>query len=148
VLEGASPNCRLLFLIPLLLASEQDHDLMETRIKRLRIMALILVGLQIGDVVSTNHSMGDPRIIEANPITRYFMQYLGSYWWLLKFAPVLLIVAAIALLRRVSIITFAATAAVLVFYGAVVLNNIFHIALIEKLLAVVVYLMTRPLNWF
>ena len=100
----------------------------EHRLFVLRIMALVLVGLQIGDVLATNYSMADPAIVEANPIVRYFMHHLGWYWWLPKFAIAFAIMASVLVLTRVSIVTFVVMVVVIVFYGAIIMNNVFHIA--------------------
>ena len=65
----------------------------------------LFVGLQIADVVTTNHALTIPGIWEANPLMAWAQAELGAAWWLPKLAVVgYLCVAATCMRRRWPII--------------------------------------------
>jgi len=44
----------------------------------------LFVGLQIADVITTNHALTIPGIWEANPLMAWAQAELGAAWWLPK----------------------------------------------------------------
>jgi len=48
------------------------------------IALVLLVVLNFFDYVSTDLVISKGRGTEANPITKFFMNILGSYWWIQK----------------------------------------------------------------
>jgi hypothetical protein len=55
---------------------------------------ILFVGLQIADVVTTEHALALPGNWEANPVMGFAQTHLGAVWWVPKAAVV--IFAAIA----------------------------------------------------
>ena len=47
---------------------------------------LLFVGLQIADIVTTNHALALPGVWEANPLMAWSQAQLGAFWWLPKLA--------------------------------------------------------------
>src|SRR6266481_778060 len=46
----------------------------------------LFVGLQIADIITTNHALEIPGIWEANPLMALSQAKLGAAWWLPKLA--------------------------------------------------------------
>ena len=60
-----------------------------TKASRVYWLSLALfVGLQIADLVTTNHALTIPGIWEANPLMALMQAKLGAAWWLPKLAVV------------------------------------------------------------
>jgi uncharacterized protein DUF5658 len=81
----------------------------------------LFVGLQIADIVTTNHALTIPGIWEANPLMAFMQAKLGAAWWLPKLAVVAYLCVAAAFLRRRWPIIFAVSIS-----GIAVLGNISH----------------------
>ena len=52
------------------------------------ILWILLIGLQIADVVTTNYALTVPGNWEANPIMRLSQTHLGAAWWMPKVAAI------------------------------------------------------------
>src|SRR5260370_17519276 len=82
----------------------------------------LFVGLQIDDIITTNHALAIPGIWEANPLMALSQAKLGAAWWLPKVAVVgYLCVAASFSSRRWPMI-FAVSVS-----GAGVLGDLTHL---------------------
>lgn len=83
------------------------------------LLTLLLLGLQAADVITTDAALARGGK-ELNPITNFFMKWLGSYWWLSK----LLVVVAAALLWSVGDPgTIAGLIILIAIYGYTVMQN-------------------------
>ena len=86
--------------------------------KAYRLFLLLLAALQVADVVSTNHALATPGVLEGNPVIALLMAHLGSSWWLPKLLVVGYAAAAAPFIRkRWPMIV------VIGFYVAVVVSN-------------------------
>ena len=81
----------------------------------------LFVGLQIADVVTTNHAFTIPGIWEANPLMAWAQAKLGAGWWLPKLAVVAYLCVSATFLRRRWPIIFAVSVS-----GLAVIGNISH----------------------
>ena len=82
----------------------------------------LFVGLQIADIITTNHALAIPGIWEANPLMALSQAKLGAAWWLPKLAVAgYLCVAASFWTRRWPMI-FAVSVS-----GVAVLGNLTHL---------------------
>ncbi len=82
----------------------------------------LFVGLQIADIITTNHALAIPGIWEANPLMALSQAKLGAAWWLPKVAVVgYLCVAASFWSRRWPMVFAVSVSAV------AVLGNLTHL---------------------
>jgi hypothetical protein len=65
-----------------------------------RLWLLLFVGLQIGDIVTTNHALALPGVWEANPLMAWSQAQLGAFWWLPKLAVVGYLSLSASFMRR------------------------------------------------
>jgi Domain of unknown function (DUF5658) len=65
-----------------------------------RLMLLLFVELQLADILSTNHALARPGVLEANPLMAFSQAELGAAWWLPKLAAIGLIAAIAPWSRR------------------------------------------------
>ena len=86
-----------------------------------RLVLARFVGLQIADIVTTNHALTIPGIWEANPLMAWSQAKLGVVWWLPKLAVVAYLCVAATFLRRRWPIIFAVSVS-----GLAVVGNISH----------------------
>ena len=64
--------------------------------KRRLVFILLIIGLQIADVMTTNYALRIPTDWEANPIMAFFQAHLAGWWWLPKLlviTPILVFIA-------------------------------------------------------
>jgi len=93
-----------------------------TKLSRAYCLALALfVGLQIADIITTNHALTIPGIWEANPLMAWSQAKLGPVWWLPKLAVVAYLCVAATFMRRRWPIVFAVSVS-----GIAVIGNISH----------------------
>jgi hypothetical protein len=81
----------------------------------------LLLALQIGDIVTTNHALRIPGIWEANPSMAWGQAKLSAARWLPKLAVAAYLCVAATFLRRRWPIVFAVSVS-----GLCVLGNISH----------------------
>ncbi|MBV9203177.1 MAG: hypothetical protein JO320_12415 [Alphaproteobacteria bacterium] len=81
----------------------------------------LFVGLQIADILTTNHALTIPGIWEANPLMAWAQAKLGAVWWVPKLAVVAYLCVAATFMRRRWPIVFAVSVS-----GIAVLGNISH----------------------
>jgi hypothetical protein len=93
-----------------------------TRLSRVYWLTVALfVGLQIADVITTNHALTIPGIWEANPLMALSQAKLGAAWWLPKLAVAAYLCVSATFLRRRWPIIFATSVS-----GLAVIGNISH----------------------
>ena len=64
--------------------------------RKLLLLVLLICGLQIADVVTTNYALQIPTVLEANPLMAFLQAHLAGWWWLPKvlvITPVLVFIA-------------------------------------------------------
>jgi hypothetical protein len=83
------------------------------------LLVLLLIGLQIADVATTNAALGMPGVREGNPLMAWAQGTLGAHWWLVKAAIAGVGILALAMLRTGWPLQFATA-----FYAVLVLGNI------------------------
>jgi hypothetical protein len=71
------------------------------------ILWALFIGLQIGDVITTNYALAVPGNWEANPIMQFSQTQLGAAWWLPKVGAVGFAVVTVPRTLRLWPITFA-----------------------------------------
>src|SRR5262252_6150458 len=86
-----------------------------------RLLLALFVGLQIADIVTTNHALTIPGIWEANPLMAWMQAKLGTAWWLPKLAVVAYLCVAATFMRRRWPIIFAVSVS-----GIAVIGNVSH----------------------
>jgi len=86
-----------------------------------RLLLALFVGLQIADIVTTNHALTIPGIWEANPLMALSQAKLGAAWWLPKLAVAAYLCFAASFMRRRWPIIFAVSVS-----GLAVIGNISH----------------------
>jgi len=84
------------------------------------LLALFL-GLQVADIVTTNHALTIPGIWEVNPLMAWSQAKLGAAWWLPKLAVAAYLCAAASFLRRRWPMIFAVSVS-----GLAVVGNLSH----------------------
>jgi hypothetical protein len=90
--------------------------------RRTRWLLLILfLGLQIADVVTTNHALAIPGNWEANPIMALYQAQWGAAWWLPKAVAAGWICVAALLIRKQWPMIFAVS-----YYVIVLAGNLAH----------------------
>jgi hypothetical protein len=84
------------------------------------LLALFL-GLQVADIVTTNHALTIPGIWELNPLMAWSQAKLGAAWWLPKLAVAAYLCVAASFLRRRWPMIFAVSVS-----GLAVVGNLSH----------------------
>src|ERR1700756_4477676 len=84
-----------------------------------RILWILLIGLQIADVVTTNYALTVPGNWEANPIMRLSQTHLGAAWWMPKVAAIGFAAAVAPRMSRTWPILFAVS-----YYLVIVSSNL------------------------
>src|ERR1700730_1112146 len=64
------------------------------------LLVILFLGLQVGDIVTTNYALALPGVWEANPVMALYQSQLGALWWLPKGAIVAWICVAAPLTSR------------------------------------------------
>ena len=82
----------------------------------------LFVGLQIADIVTTNHALAVPGVWEANPLMAWSQAELGALWWLPKLAVVGYLCVATSFWSRRWPMIFAVSVS-----GMAVLGNLTHL---------------------
>ena len=85
------------------------------------LLLMLFVGLQIADIVTTNHALALPGIWEANPVMALSQARLGAMWWLPKLMVAAYLCIAASFMRRRWPMIFAVSVS-----GAAVLGNLTH----------------------
>lgn len=85
-------------------------------------LLILFVGLQIADIVSTNHALAIPGVWEANPLMALSQAKLGAAWWLPKLAVVCHLCVSASFMRRRWPMIFAVSVS-----GLAVLGNLTHL---------------------
>ena len=83
------------------------------------LLLILLIGLQIADVVTTDYALSVPGISEANPLMALAQAKLGAIWWLPKLAVTACLCAMAAAMRPCWPVIV-----VISFSGLVVLGNL------------------------
>ena len=83
------------------------------------LLLILLIGLQIADVVTTDYALRVPGIWEANPLMALAQAKLGAIWWLPKLAVTAYLCAMAAAMRPCWPVIV-----VISFSGLVVLGNL------------------------
>jgi len=83
------------------------------------LLLILLIGLQIADVVTTDYALRVPGIWEANPLMALAQAKLGAIWWLPKLAVTACLCAMAAAMRPCWPVIV-----VISFSGLVVLGNL------------------------
>jgi hypothetical protein len=83
------------------------------------LLMILFLGLQVGDIVTTNYALALPGVWEANPVMASYQAQLGALWWLPKAAMVAWICVAAPLTRRWWPMVFAVG-----YYGVIVAGNL------------------------
>jgi Domain of unknown function (DUF5658) len=83
------------------------------------LLVILFLGLQVGDIVTTNYALARPGVWEANPVMALYQAQLGALWWLPKAAIVAWICVAAPLTRRWWPMAFAVA-----YYGVLVASNL------------------------
>jgi hypothetical protein len=83
------------------------------------LLLILLIGLQIADVVTTDYALSVPGIWEANPLMALAQAKLGAIWWLPKLTVTVYLCAMAAAMRACWPIIV-----VISFSGLVVLGNL------------------------
>ncbi len=84
-----------------------------------RTLVVAFVALQILDILSTFHFLNSGRGIEANPIVIALMGLGGPWWWVLKLAVTVGVVAPLLVIGRTRY-----AAIMVAWYAVVVVNNL------------------------
>ncbi len=83
------------------------------------LLVILFLGLQVGDIVTTNYALALPGVWEANPVMALYQAQLGALWWLPKAAIVAWICFAAPLTRRWWPMAFAVA-----YYSVLVAGNL------------------------
>jgi Domain of unknown function (DUF5658) len=83
------------------------------------LLVILFLGLQVGDIVTTNYALALPGVWEANPVMALYQAQLGALWWLPKAAIVAWICVAAPLTRRWWPMAFAVA-----YYSVLVAGNL------------------------
>ena len=83
------------------------------------LLVILFLGLQVGDIVTTNYALALPGVWEANPVMALYQAQLGALWWLPKTAIVAWICFAAPLTRRWWPMAFAVA-----YYSVLVAGNL------------------------
>ena len=63
----------------------------------IKLLILLIILLQVGDVMTTNIALSLPNVFESNPLMIFLQTYLGDRWWVPK--VLFVSIAALFLLR-------------------------------------------------
>ena len=84
-------------------------------------LVALLAILQFGDVLTTNRVLAQGGV-EANPISAYFLERFGAYWWAPKLMLVLMMLTALPFVNTIRVRTLFIVINLL--YCGVMLNNV------------------------
>ena len=91
------------------------------------VLALVFIGMQIADVVTTNVSLAHGNS-EANPLMWFSMETFGSYYWAPKMAVALGVAALISICPPTKFGRRCVTS-LMVLCGGIIVNNLVVISL-------------------
>src|SRR5262245_53446925 len=63
-------------------------------------LLILFIGLQVADVVTTNHALAVPGNWEVNPLMEFAQAHLGPSWWIPKIALAGLAATVVLHIRR------------------------------------------------
>ncbi len=95
-----------------------------TGTRLIKIILVLLVLVNVADVITTNHVLLHANAVEANPIARILMYYLGALWWMPKALLSVFFLYYIVMAQSSKYLSVALT--ILVVYVAIVANNLLN----------------------